>query len=403
MRYDSLVPKKSNTTKRTSKLNSLPATNADGDQPDLFPLDFELPSGGVEMPPPDAELLPPDAEEFKILCELARYIQQHTPWDFMEEKDVFGVQDPDTGDLGFISVMGALGEYTAIAVYRGVEALYAWREFEDLLEADPESHEAHNILMEIPQLHVSFDPARFLEKRDRKLIKHSGVKFPKEKPLFRCYRPGYYPWFLTRPEARYLIHALTQTIEVAKQFLHDDDVIPLNEDPEDRDYLIRVPRIDGDVVTWKSFIRAIDQPPTQLIPIDVEAADLEKLKVIPKSDPQEIDLFILPAKVGEPNERPQVLYALMVVDAASGFILGIEALAAPDGPDLMYAELAHKVAEMWLKHEVIPTELRSRSTRVLNMFQSLAGELEFQLLLVKELPAIDEAKRFMFEEMNLQR
>jgi hypothetical protein len=89
----------------------------------LFPTDFELPSGVAEVPPPDAELLPPDAEEFKILCKLARYIQQQTPWEFMEEKDVFGVQDPDTGDLGFVSVMGALGEYTAIAVYRGVEAV----------------------------------------------------------------------------------------------------------------------------------------------------------------------------------------------------------------------------------------------------------------------------------------
>ena len=55
-----------------------------------------------------------------------------------------------------------------------------------------------------------------------------------------------------------------------------------------------------------------------------------------------------------------------------------------------------------LKHGVAPTQLCSRSTRVLRMFQTLAGELEFQLLLVKELPAIDEAKSLMFEEMNLQ-
>jgi hypothetical protein len=66
----------------------------------------------------------------------------------------------------------------------------------------------------------------------------------------------------------------------------------------------------------------------------------------------------------------------------------------------MYAELAEKVAEIWLKQEVVPGELRARSMRLLNMFQWLASELEFELSLVKELPAIDEAKRFILEKMN---
>ena len=374
------VPKKSNRTNRTPKRKNDPAS-----QPDV---DLH-------------EQLSSDAEEFKTLCKLARYIQQQMPWEFMEETDVFGVQDPENGTLGFVSVMGALGEYTAVAVYRGAEGLYEWREFIELLEAVPESEEAHDRLMEIPQLQLSFGPASFLEELDREVIKRSGVKFPKDKPLFRSHWPGYYPWFLTRAEARHLIHTLTQTIQVAKQFFYDPDVIPLNEDPEDRNYLIRVPQLNGDVIRWKSSIQTIDQPPTQLVPIGVEDAAVEQLKVMPKADPQEIDLFTLPAKLGKPNERPRVLYALIVTNAVTGYIFGFEALEARNGIDLIYSELAEKVAQIWLNQGVVPTELRARSTRVLNMFQWFAGELDFELTLVKDLPAIDEAKKFILEKMNL--
>jgi hypothetical protein len=42
----------------------------------------------------------------------------------MVETDIFGVQHPATGELGFVSVMGQLGEHYTIAVYQGPEALY---------------------------------------------------------------------------------------------------------------------------------------------------------------------------------------------------------------------------------------------------------------------------------------
>ncbi|HKO96814.1 MAG TPA: hypothetical protein VJU86_07480 [Pyrinomonadaceae bacterium] len=347
------------------------------------------------------EILPPSAEEFKTLYKLARYIQQNEPWEYMEETDVFGVKDPDTGELGFVSVMGALGEYTAVAVYRGIEGLYGWRKFEEWLEIDPESEEAHDMLMEIPQLQLSFGPASFLESHDRVAIKRSGVRFPNDLPLFRSYWPGYYPWYLTRGEALHLIHVLTQTIQVAKQFFYDESVIPLNEDPEDRDYLIRVPKLTNGVVRWQSSIERIDEPNIPLIPIDVDDDAVDQLKALPKPDPQEIDLFTLPAKLGEANERSRVLYALLVTNSLTGYLYGFEALDARDGVDLMYADLAEKVAKIWLRQGVVPSELRARSSRLLNMFQYLAGEVGFELSLVKELPSVDEAKGFILEKMNM--
>ena len=81
---------------------------------------------------PREEMLPPTAREYGLLCQLAIHIQQMSPWNFMEETDVFGFQDPESGALGFVSVMGRLGEFQAISVYRGVGGLYGWRNFEEL-------------------------------------------------------------------------------------------------------------------------------------------------------------------------------------------------------------------------------------------------------------------------------
>ena len=116
------------------------------------------------------ELLDPTSEHSKLLCQLAVHIQQMAPWSFMVETDVFGFQDPVSDELGFISVMGQLGEYQAIAVYRGAEGLYGWRHFLETLESDPNGDEAHDQLLEIPQIQLSFGPSTTLEKRDRALI-----------------------------------------------------------------------------------------------------------------------------------------------------------------------------------------------------------------------------------------
>lgn len=347
-------------------------------------------------PDPREELLHPTGSEYGLLCELATYIQRMSPWNFMEETDVFGFQDPESGALGFVSVMGKLGEFQAISVYQGVEGLYGWRNFEELLKIDAKSDEAHDMVYEIPQLQLAFGPPALLEKRDRAIIKASGFKFSKTQlPQFRSYRPGYLPWFLTPEEASHLIYALTQTINVASRVISEVNVIPFNEDPEDRDYLIRIPRLKDSIPFWEDSIVTVDPPPTQLLPFSVDDITLGKLKEFPRSGALEVDLFILPARVGRSNERPRLIYALLAVDPASDFIVGVELMEAMDGVDLMYANVAETLASDWMKHQLVPQEIRVRSARLLNVLEPLASELGITLSSAKKLPAVNRAKRSM--------
>jgi hypothetical protein len=350
------------------------------------------------------KLLKTSAAEFKELCHLAHHIQQLKPWEFMEETDLFGVQDPGSSEIGFVSVMGALGEYEAVAVYRGPEALYAWQDFHDELEINPKSEQASDMLMEIPQLQLWFADANELERRDREIIKNSGLKFTDRKPTFRSHRPGYLPWFLTEPEARYLVQVLTQLIDVAMRFKYDADVIRFDEDPDDNEYLIRVPDMRDSEVVWQDEIRAIDPPANQQMPLSVDESVLSTLRALPKSGILEVDLSTIPARIGEPKGRPRSLYVLMAADSETCFVHGFELLEAKNGIDMLYASVPEKIADMLLKTNVaVPVEFRALKVKVCEMLEPMVSELGSRLSLAEHLRAIDEAKDFLFQRMGMVR
>ncbi len=151
---------------------------------------------------PKEILLSSNDPEARELFDLSTQVKDLKPWRWMEETDLIGIENPETGEIGFISVMGSLGEHEAIALYLGAEGLY---DFIDL--HTDESATAHRAL-EIRHVQAAFSERKYLEKEDRNLIKQLGLKFKGGAwPMFRSYRPGYLPWFVTLDEARFLIHS----------------------------------------------------------------------------------------------------------------------------------------------------------------------------------------------------
>ena len=69
----------------------------------------------------------------------------------MTEADIFCVQSPETGELGFVSVLGMLGQHYAVSLYLGSEGING---FLDLQAMGPFGDP--NDLIQIPQLQASF-------------------------------------------------------------------------------------------------------------------------------------------------------------------------------------------------------------------------------------------------------
>ena len=57
--------------------------------------------------------------KWRELYRAARRIKELAPWDWMEEVDVFGIEFPGINEIGFVSVMGMLGEHISVSVYLG--------------------------------------------------------------------------------------------------------------------------------------------------------------------------------------------------------------------------------------------------------------------------------------------
>ena len=311
--------------------------------------------------------------------------------------------------------MGNVGEYEAVGVYPGAEGIYGFIDFQLDPSASPDR------LIEIPQIQLSFSESKFLEKRDRALLKGVGLKFTGTKPLFRSYRPGFLPWFITLKEARLLIHALSQTLGMTKRFAEQSITFPSNADSggdgETEPFLVRVSRQEDtshkegtsrkDVteprkasspsgLVWEDQIKRIPRPTRPPIEIRINGGLLADLKSLPLSAMQlEADLFIGPAMIGKPQERPLALYMLMLADRGSRLIFGLEALTAEHSLNTMYASVPEKVVELFWRAKVLPKQIIVRSVLLLNLLEPLEKELEIQLRCANKLPSIDKAARSM--------
>jgi hypothetical protein len=327
----------------------------------------------------------PAIETWRRLYQLAAQVKELAPWDWMEEIDIFGVKNPDTGQLGFVSVMGMAGEHYAVALYQGAEGLYGFWNFHHLAMYDP----APEMLLEIPELQLSYEDRKFTTDKDRALIKELGLKFRGRNAwtLFRCYRPGFHPWYLEADEAQFMIYALEQLLNVAPRYREDESLFEVRGE---NDYLVRVRDKQGN---WKDKIMRIAPPKPMHIEILINTEALEYLKALPKNVQQfEMDVFMLPVKIGEAGERPSYAYMLMMSDSQTGMLLVTELLDPSETLEKMWGSVTGIIIEKMAMMNACPKKILVRPGLLAQLLVQLSAELKVELYLSPILPTLDPAK-----------
>jgi hypothetical protein len=180
----------------------------------------------------------PTISDWQALYQAALEFKEIEAWTWMYDSDVFGVQDPASGEIGYCCIMGNLGEMFALALYLGSEGLESYMRVASEPPLDP--FEVFEEIMLQKCLMASFGSRDTLKKEDRQVIKRLGLKFRGRTawPLFRSYRPAYHPWHLTADEARFLTLALQQAREVCLRFKEDPTLF---DPPNDELWFVRVP------------------------------------------------------------------------------------------------------------------------------------------------------------------
>lgn len=341
----------------------------------------------------------PTIEQWRRLYDLADRIKALKPWEFIEEDDLFGVRDPDTGVDGFVSVMGQEGEHLAIAVYIGAEALYQfWAMRDDDLDIGPE------MLLAIRQLQLSFEDRGTLEVAERKIIKEIGRKYRGKQawPIFRSFLPGYLPWLIEADEANTLIHALEQTLDVVARAAKDSTLLLPPQDEEET-FLIRVSEVQDGVITWADRLVEVLPPDPTAISVPIQLDTLEQAGKLPrrKKSTIELEILTLPQPIISDTGRPYLPTALLMVDGKSGMFLANELLPPMQGLIETLTQIPQIVVNYLLSWEFIPGTVLVRHPMSEEVLSPLQAALGWKVKVQEELKMMDSAVEFLLSAMGL--
>lgn len=333
----------------------------------------------------------PSIQEWRDLYDAAIRFKNRRCWDWMWDSDVFGVKHPVTEEIGYCCVMGKAGVHFGLAVYLGREGLGGYLK----AQSGEISSSSHDFLHLQKCLMASFEDRRLLEKADMSVVKELGLKSRGHNawPLFRSYRPGYFPWYLTAEEARYLTLCLAQVVGVSVRFRDDPKMlIP----PDKNSHLVRVPIKSKRGLSWRD--EWLTPPPlkkTQIIvgPIDEENLEEIKAMFIRSHGVWEVDFFYFPEPVAErEDQRPFFPYVSLCADRESGMVLN-SYLAKPAE---FISEFPKRFLEFAASRKSLPEEILVKNEETLKLLRPIANKVGFRVRKVSKLKALEDAKASMF-------
>ena len=106
---------------------------------------------------------------------------------------------------------------------------------------------------------------------------------------------------------------------------------------------------------------------------------------------------MLPTPVAEKKERPYFPYALMIVDANSGMIFGMEMMQPLPSLAEMRATVPQQVAAFLAKLPALPNQFHVRAEWLAAALQPLTAELGIQVRQTRRLPGVQQALDFMMQ------
>lgn len=308
----------------------------------------------------------PSLEQWRTLYAAAAEFRERAPWRWFGGDELFAVEDPATGTVGYCSVMGSGGQEFGLAVFVGAEGFNSYRMLV-LGETELESFESTALLRSIS---LNFGDRELTTDRDRAVIRSLGLRFRGRGvwPWFRSQRPGYVPWYLEQEEASLLECGLRQTLVLAERA--EAGGLQLTDGLDGEPVLTRCRRGDLWVDEWRP-------PPEEKRGAEEEAGPPDEVRLrhlretnVRKAGTWFLDFILLPSAVRDGNERPY--YPLLVLVASEeGLIISVQFLQ-PSAPP---AERRDTVVDILEQAPSWPRQLIVASEEIQQLLAPVAAAL----------------------------
>lgn len=329
---------------------------------------------------------PPTIDEWSSLYEAFARFRGSACWEWMNDTDLFGVKNPEDGQIGYCCVMGKAGLLRGLTVNQGTEGLRAYLGMR-FGYIDPQGGD----LIHVQRcLAATLQDRASMKKPDLEVIKTLGLRFRGRQawPLFRSYLPGYVPWYLSGAEARQLTTALDQTLGVAARLAEKKEVLSF---PEENRYFVRVREEDGG---WYDHFLEPDPIEQAEMPADEPIDDVRLARIrkgVPRSRrtaPWEVD-FSLSTFIVEDKERPFFPYLFLVVAHDTGIVLDCHVAGHHD----FRTECRAKLLDLIERVRMLPTEFRVQRGEVRSWLEPVGNGLGIPVSKVRSLDELNHARQ----------
>jgi hypothetical protein len=349
----------------------------------------------------------------KRLYDLAYQYKSTKLWKRLYDSELFAIRLAD-GSLGYISIMGDLGEHIAISLYIGRSGLDSFRNMYELESAVSEMAR-YELMLSQDCIQCSFEnrdelhPLEIEEVKAYAKAKGITLKGPKAFAQFKVYKPNHYPWFLKTEEDRLSVSEAIEAAIALSERLKTIDKKSLGFKtgaPYDRD----IPLIEKKNGSYE--FGAISLPPRQepdypspVLRDELLAARLKKKKDRKASWSCEVILIPKPVSdetaegggvVSMPEAAPVFPFTLLVVDMDAEMIITTDIIADYDNDcDRLLSYFAES-----METEGVPREFVVRDRRTKTLLSRFSEQIGVKLTFREDIPILDSIEEDMFESFG---
>lgn len=333
----------------------------------------------------------PAKHEWAALYQAAIEFNAVAPWQWMADDELFAVENPSDGEVGYCAILGNAGEEFGLVVFVGPEGYISYLQM-TTSEIGPESF--FDIWVSGRSLSVIFTGRDDIQKKDRDIIRLLGLRFRgwNAWPLFRSQLPCYAPWDLDQGEVLFLTTALDQSLVVAGRVANENlDLFR----GADADLILTRYYYEGQ---WLEEWRRPKLPsPRPVVSTALAEGQLDQLRLTASKlrGSWELDFFHVPATVDSVSGRPYYPCCILVEDRRNGIIIGGNLM----GPSPSDGEKQNGTIRLLQRVKQLPAEIRVASLEVKGIVEPVTEALGIRLVL-GPLPALEQAKRSLINDLR---